>query len=82
MLRADITDPGGNGGSAFGYKLAGSYLHTSSCQQRFNISWLILNTRGGNRDSVNEFSFNQRSSQRHQRATRMPIGRYVAGAPK
>jgi iron complex outermembrane receptor protein len=32
VLRADITDQGGNGGSAFGYKLVGSYLHTPSCQ--------------------------------------------------
>jgi iron complex outermembrane recepter protein len=54
VLRADITDQGGNGGSAFGYKLAGSYLHTPSCQQLFNADRLTLNTRGGNRDAVND----------------------------
>jgi iron complex outermembrane receptor protein len=54
VLRADITDQGGNGGSAFGYKLAGSYLHTPSCQQLFNADFLLLNTRGGNRDAVND----------------------------
>jgi iron complex outermembrane receptor protein len=54
VLRADITDQGGNGGSAFGYKLIGSYLHTASCQQLFNADLLILNTRGGNRDGVND----------------------------
>ena len=54
VLRADITDQGGNGGSAFGYKLAGSYLHTPSCQQLFNATPLVLNTRGGNRDAVND----------------------------
>ncbi len=54
VLRADVTDQGGNGGSAFGYKLAGSYLHTPSCQQLFNATPLVLNTRGGNRDAVND----------------------------
>jgi iron complex outermembrane receptor protein len=54
VLRADITDQGGNGGSAFGYKLAGSYLHTASCQQLFNADRLTLNTRPGNRDAVND----------------------------
>ena len=54
VLRADITDQGGNGGSAFGYKLIGSYLHTPSCQQLFNADLLTLNTRGGNRDGVND----------------------------
>ncbi len=54
VLRADITDQGGNGGSAFGYKLAGSYLHTPSCQQLFNADLSILNTRGGNRDGIND----------------------------
>ena len=52
VLRADITDQSGNGGSAFGYKLAGTYLHTPSCQQLFNTDFLAFNTRGGNRDSV------------------------------
>ena len=54
VLRADVTDQGGLGGSAFGYKLAGTYLHTPSCQQLFNASFLALNTRGGNRDAVND----------------------------
>ena len=54
VLRADITDQGGNGGSAFGYKLAGTYLHTPSCQQLFNSSFLAINSRGGNRDAVND----------------------------
>ncbi len=54
VLRADVTDQGGNGGSAFGYKLAGTYLHTPSCQQLFNADRLVLNTRGGNRDAVND----------------------------
>ena len=54
VLRADITDQGGNGGSAFGYKLNGTFLHTASCQQLFNADRLVLNTRGGNRDAVND----------------------------
>ncbi len=54
VLRADIAEQGGNGGSAFGYKLAGTYLHTPSCQQLFNADYLALNTRGGNRDAVND----------------------------
>ncbi len=55
VLRADYTSQGGNGGSAFGYKLIGSYLHGASCQQLFNATPLTtLNTRGGNRDGVND----------------------------
>ncbi len=54
VLRADVTEQRGNGGSAFGYKLAGTYLHTASCQQLFNADFLALNTRGGNRDAVND----------------------------
>ena len=54
VLRADITDQGGNGGSAFGYKLAGGYLHTASCQQLFNADRVVINSRGGNRDGVND----------------------------
>ncbi|TDP61290.1 TonB-dependent receptor [Roseateles toxinivorans] len=53
-LRVDATEQRGNGGSAFGYKMAGSYLHTASCQQLFNATPLFLNTRGGNRDNVND----------------------------
>ena len=32
----------------------GTYLHTASCQQLFNANRLVLNTRGGNRDAVND----------------------------
>ena len=54
VLRADVTEQRGNGGSAFGYKLAGTYLHTPSCQGLFNASFLAFNTRGTNRDAVND----------------------------
>ena len=54
VLRADVTEQSGNGGSAFGYKLAGTYMHLASCQQLFNASFYAFNTRGGNRDSVND----------------------------
>ena len=50
VLRADVTDQGGNGGSAFGYKMAGTYLHTPSCQALFNATFTTLNTR----DAVND----------------------------
>ena len=53
-LRADITHQGGNGGSAFGYKQGGTYVHTPSCQQLFNSTLTIINPRGGNRDGVND----------------------------
>ena len=54
VLRADFTDQGGNGGSAFGYKQAGSYVHTPSCQQLFNATLTVMNVRPGNRDGVND----------------------------
>jgi iron complex outermembrane receptor protein len=54
VLRADSTRQKGNGGSAFGYKLAGTFLHTPSCQQLFNATVTALNSRGGNRDGVND----------------------------
>jgi iron complex outermembrane recepter protein len=55
VLRGDTTDQRGNGGSAFGYKLVGTYLHTPSCQQLFNATPVTtINTRGGNRDAVND----------------------------
>ena len=55
VLRADVTEQRGNGGSAFGYKLAGTFLHTPSCQQLFNATLVTgINTRGGNRDGVND----------------------------
>jgi iron complex outermembrane recepter protein len=53
-LRVDVTEQGGNGGSAFGYKQAGTYYHTASCQQLFNSTQVILNGRPGNRDGVND----------------------------
>ncbi|NBO76159.1 MAG: hypothetical protein EBV28_03895, partial [Betaproteobacteria bacterium] len=39
---------------AFGYKMAGTYVHTPSCQQLFNATQTIINPRGGNRDAVND----------------------------
>ena len=54
VFRVDSTMQGGNGGSAFGYKMAGTYLHTASCQQLFNATLTIINPRGGNRDAVND----------------------------
>ena len=51
-FRTEVTDQGGNGGSAFGYKQGGTFLDRASCQQLFNSSLLILNVRGGNRDGV------------------------------
>jgi iron complex outermembrane recepter protein len=53
-FRMDVASQGGNGGSAFGYKLAGTYLDNGSCQQLFNTNFTALNTRGGNRDAVND----------------------------
>ncbi len=52
VLRADLTDQGGNGGSAFGYKLAGTFTHDPSCQTLFNSSFRSVNSRPGNRDAV------------------------------
>ncbi|NBQ91064.1 MAG: TonB-dependent receptor [Betaproteobacteria bacterium] len=54
VFRVDSTTQGGNGGSAFGYKMAGTYVHTPSCQQLFNATLTIINPRGGNRDAVND----------------------------
>jgi iron complex outermembrane recepter protein len=54
VLRIDNTSQKGNGGSAFGYKLVGSYFDLPTCQQLFNTSFIPLNTRGGNRDGVND----------------------------
>jgi iron complex outermembrane recepter protein len=55
VLRADVTRQSALGGSAFGYKLVGTYLDTASCQQLFNSTLVTnLNTRGGNRDGVND----------------------------
>ncbi len=54
VLRADSTQQKGNGGTAFGYKLLGTYLHTPSCQQLYNTTFTAINPRGGNRDGVND----------------------------
>ncbi len=59
VLRLDGSQQTGNGGSAFGYKMAGTYVHTPSCQQLFNATLTIINPRGGNRDGVNDCSRTQ-----------------------
>lgn len=51
-FRTDSTEQGGNGGSAFGYKQAGTYYDRASCQQLFNATVTIINGRPGNRDGV------------------------------
>jgi iron complex outermembrane recepter protein len=53
-FRADATEQGGNGGSAFGYKQRGTYYDPASCQQLFNTTILAMNVRAGNRDGVND----------------------------
>jgi iron complex outermembrane receptor protein len=53
-LRADSTRQDSNGGSAFGYKQAGTYYDPASCQQLFNASVAMLNPRPGNRDGVGD----------------------------
>jgi iron complex outermembrane receptor protein len=54
VLRADVSDVGGRGGSAFGYKLIGSYLHQPSCQPLYNATFIGFNTRATLRDNVND----------------------------
>jgi iron complex outermembrane recepter protein len=54
LLRIENTTQKGNGGSAFGYRLVGSYFDLPTCQQLFNTTFVQLNTRGGNRDGVND----------------------------
>ncbi|WP_295635000.1 TonB-dependent receptor [Novosphingobium sp.] len=51
-LKFDYASRGGNGGSAFGYKLVGSYFYVPTNTQLFNATPVILNTRGGNRDGI------------------------------
>ncbi|MDP3676973.1 MAG: TonB-dependent receptor [Novosphingobium sp.] len=51
-FKFDYSERGGAGGSAFGYKLVGSYFHVPSNQQLFNATPVILNTRAGNRDGI------------------------------
>jgi iron complex outermembrane recepter protein len=51
-FKFDYASRGGAGGSAFGYKLVGSYFYVPTNAQLFNATPVILNTRGGNRDGV------------------------------
>ncbi len=52
-IKIDRGTRGGAGGSAFGYKLAGTFFDIPSNQQLFNATPIRnLNTRGGNRDGV------------------------------
>ena len=51
-LKFDYSKRGGNGGSAFGYKLVGSYFNVPNNLQLFNATPIILNTRAGNRDGI------------------------------
>ena len=51
-FKVDYAKRGGNGGSAFGYKLVGSYFYVPTNQQLFNATPIVLNTRGGNRDGI------------------------------
>ncbi len=54
-LKFDYSKRKGAGGSAFGYKLAGTYYDVNSRQQLYNATPVFgLNTRGGNRDGVND----------------------------
>jgi iron complex outermembrane recepter protein len=51
-FKFDYSRRGGNGGSAFGYKLVGSYFFTLTNPQLFNATPVVLNTRPGNRDGI------------------------------
>ena len=52
-FKFDYSRRTGAGGSAFGYKLLGTYYDVGSRQQLFNATVVSdLNTRGGNRDGV------------------------------
>jgi iron complex outermembrane receptor protein len=51
-IKVDYSERGGAGGSAFGYKLVGSYFDVATNQQLFNATPVILNTRPGNRDGI------------------------------
>lgn len=53
-LRADTLNQSGNGGSAFGYKLIGSYYDLALGAPVFNSTPFILNTRPNNRDGVDD----------------------------
>jgi iron complex outermembrane receptor protein len=55
LIKFDYSRRVGAGGSAFGYKLAGTYYDVASRQQLYNATPVFgLNTRGGNRDGVND----------------------------
>ena len=52
-LKYDYSKRGGAGGSAFGYKLVGTYFNVPNRAQLFNATLVNnLNTRAGNRDGV------------------------------
>jgi iron complex outermembrane recepter protein len=52
-FKADWARRGGAGGSAFGYKIGGTFYDTVNNQQLFNTTPIFnLNGRGGNRDTV------------------------------
>ncbi len=53
-IKFDYSTRKGAGGSAFGYKLIGTYFDVGSRQQLYNATPVVLNTRGGNRDGVND----------------------------
>ena len=52
VFKIDHARRGGAGGSAFGYKLVGSYFYVPTNAQLFNATPIFLNTRGGNRDGI------------------------------
>ena len=52
VFKIDHARRGGAGGSAFGYKLVGSYFYVPTNAQLFNATPVFLNTRGGNRDGI------------------------------
>ena len=54
ILRADYAKQEGNGGSAFGYKVVGSYYDPVQNSAIFNSRPLFLNTRPNNRDGVDD----------------------------
>jgi iron complex outermembrane receptor protein len=51
-LKGEYATREGAGGSAFGYKLVGTYFHVPSNQQLFNATPLRFSTRPGVRDNV------------------------------
>ncbi len=54
VLRADLLRQDGNGGSAFGYKIIGSYYNPTLGLPIFNSTPLFLNTRPNNRDGIDD----------------------------